>query len=94
MSGEGVAPNRRDPGPPSHLRLGLPPPFPSPSPAVPFLSPPPAYPLPRRQRAAGEGKDGLAAGGQQRRGCRSGSPRRWVKVRPGRGAQGSGGGRS
>lgn len=29
---------------------------PAPAPAVPFLSPPPAYPLPRRQRAAGEGK--------------------------------------
>lgn len=88
MSGEdGVSGEPRQPGADLAPRLPHLQPVPhhhapaQPGRVVPFLPPPPAYPLPLQPRAAGEGKDSGAAGGRPRRGCRSGSPRQWVKVR-------------
>ena len=94
MSGRrGLARNRRDPGAALtprllHLRLALPPPFPSPGrlclpsrPAARISVTPAAAGLRGRGRSAGP------RGGRPRRGCRSGSPPHRGKVRPGAGRQ-------
>lgn len=89
----GLARNRRDPGLPSHHyspTCGSPSHHYSPAPAE--LCPPsrPAACISVTPAAAGLRGRGRSAGpraGQPRRGCRSGSPRHQVKVRPGAGRQ-------
>lgn len=88
----GPARNHRDPGLPSQPApppAALPPAaLPYPGSAVPSL---PARRLhiryPGGSGAAGEGKVSGARAGRPQRGCRSGSPRHRVKVRPGAGTQ-------